>query len=165
MMSEVNAREAASKSGQVFVSPYNDIDVVAGQGTIALEICQQLKGVDAVFVALGGGGLISGIGAYLRTASPHTEVIACSPINSPAMHECIKARKILDIECHPTISDATAGNTEEGSVTLDLCLRYVTKSVLVTEDEIKEAMQFVIRKNHMKIEGSAGVAIAAFGKL
>ena len=145
------------------VKPFGD-DVIAGQGTIGVELVQQIKQLDAVFVSVGGGGLISGIGAYLKEASPQTKVIACSPSQSPAMHECMKAKKIIDVACYPTLSDATAGGVEEGAVTLNLCRSHIDESILVDEAEIKEAMLFTINQHHMLIEGAAGVAIAAFLK-
>ena len=164
VITESAAREDAEQFGKVYISPYNDLDVIAGQGTIGIELVQQLKQLDAVFVSVGGGGLISGIGAYLKEASPQTKVIACSPSQSPAMHECMKAKKIIDVACSPTLSDATAGGVEEGAVTLNLCCSYIDQSILVEETEIKEAMLSAINQHHMLIEGAAGVAIAAFLK-
>ena len=162
VITESAARKNAEQSGKVYISPYNDLDVIAGQGTIGVELVQQIKQLDAVFVSVGGGGLISGIGAYLKEASPQTKVIACSPSQSPAMHECMKAKKIIDVACYPTLSDATAGGVEEGAVTLNLCRSHIDESILVDEAEIKEAMLFTINQHHMLIEGAAGVAIAAF---
>ena len=164
VITESAARKNAEQSGKVYISPYNDLDVIAGQGTIGVELVQQIKQLDAVFVSVGGGGLISGIGAYLKEASPQTKVIACSPSQSPAMHECMKAKKIIDVACYPTLSDATAGGVEEGAVTLNLCRSHIDESILVDEAEIKEAMLFTINQHHMLIEGAAGVAIAAFLK-
>jgi len=139
---EVAARAAAEKSGKVFISPYNDIDVMAGQGTIAVELLEQLGMVDAVFVAVGGGGLIGGMGAYLKSCSPQTEVVGCWPQNSPVLYESIKAGKILDdVEEWPTLSESTAGGLEAGSVTLHVCRNVVDRSVLVSEDEILSAMR------------------------
>ena len=80
------------------------------------------------------------------------------------MHECMKAKKIIDVACYPTLSDATAGGVEEGAVTLNLCRSHIDESILVDEAEIKEAMLFTINQHHMLIEGAAGVAIAAFLK-
>ena len=164
VITESAARKNAEQSGKVYISPYNDLDVIAGQGSIGVELVQQIKQLDAVFVSVGGGGLISGIGAYLKEASPQTKVIACSPSQSPAMHECMKAKKIIDVACYPTLSDATAGGVEEGAVTLNLCRSHIDESILVDEAEIKEAMLFTINQHHMLIEGAAGVAIAAFLK-
>src|SRR5262249_30433134 len=141
LTAELAARRAAEESGRVFISPYNDLDVVAGQGTIAVEMLEQLPALDAVFVAVGGGGLIGGIGAYLKEAAPGCEIVGCWPENSPVMHECLRAGKIVEVPERPTLSESTAGGLEPGSVTFDLCRRVIDRSVLVTEEEILAAMR------------------------
>jgi threonine dehydratase len=161
---ELAARAAAERSGKVFISPYNDPEVMAGQGTIAVELSQQLGHLDAVFVAVGGGGLIGGIGSYLKAASPQTEVVGCWPQNSPVLYESIKAGRILDVPEQPTISESTAGGLEQDSVTLEVCRRVIDHSVLVSEDEILSAMRLVRDCKGWLIEGAAGVAVAAFLK-
>jgi threonine dehydratase len=80
---ELAARAAAAEQGKVFISPYNDMQVMAGQGTIAVELLRQVPAIDALFVTVGGGGLIGGIGAYMKHASPRTEIVGCWPQNSP----------------------------------------------------------------------------------
>jgi threonine dehydratase len=161
---ELAARDAASQSGKVFISPYNDIDVIAGQGTIGVELHRQVPGVDAVFVAAGGGGLIGGIGAYLKAVSPETEIVGCWPENSPVLHECMRAGSIIDVPEQPTLSESTAGGLEPKSVTLDLCRNVVDRGVLVSEAEILAAMRRVLETEHWLIEGAAGVAVAAYLK-
>src|SRR3954453_142881 len=99
---ELAARAAASEQGKVFISPYNDVEVMAGQGTIAVELLRQISHLDALFIAVGGGGLIGGIGAYIKRASPQTEVVGCWPVNSPILYESIKAGRILDVAEEPT---------------------------------------------------------------
>ena len=176
LTAELAARRAAEESGRIYISPYNDCDVVAGQGTIAVELLRQVVAVhgavdaavdatlDAVFVAVGGGGLIGGIGAYLKAVSPHTEVVGCWPENSPVMRACLDAGKIVDVAERPTLSESTAGGLEPGSVTFDLCRRVIDRSVLVTEEEILGAMHLILETEHWVIEGAAGVAVAAFLK-
>jgi threonine dehydratase len=161
---EYTAREAARKSGQVFISPYNDLQVIAGQGTIGLELARQLDRIDAVFVAVGGGGLIAGIAAYLKSVSPHTRVIGCWPENSRALYECLRAGRIIEVPEEPTISESTAGGLEEGSVTLPLCQQLIDDHTLVSEAEICEAMRLIFNEERWVIEGSAGVAVAAYLK-
>lgn len=161
---EVAARAAAEKSGKVFISPYNDLDVMAGQGTIAVELVQQLGSLDAVFVAVGGGGLAGGIGTYLKSALLQAEVVGCWPQNSPVLHESIKAGRIIDADERPTLSESTAGGLEPGSVTLEVCSRVIDRSVLVSEDEILSAMRLVRDAKGWLIEGAAGVAVAALQK-
>ncbi|HEX5435380.1 MAG TPA: threonine/serine dehydratase [Candidatus Angelobacter sp.] len=161
---ELAARAAAEKTGKTFISPYNDVDVMAGQGTIAVELLQQAGHVDAVFVAVGGGGLIGGVGTYLKSASPHTEIVGCWPENSPVLYKSIKAGKILEVKERPTVSESTAGGLEPGSVTLEVCRRVIERSVLVSEAEILSAMRLVHDKKGWLMEGAAGVALAAFLK-
>ncbi len=164
LAAEVAARRTSEQSGRVFISPYNDLDVMAGQGTIAVELVQQAPGIDAVFVAVGGGGLIGGIGAYLKAASPATEIVGCWPVNSPVLHRCVEAARVVDVPELPTLSESTAGGLEEGTVTLDICRRVIDRSVMVTEEEILAAMRLMLETEHWLIEGAAAVAVAAFLK-
>jgi threonine dehydratase len=161
---EIIARQRALESGRVFISPYNDWEVLAGQGSIAVELHEQIPQLDAVFVAVGGGGLIGGIGAYLKYASPKTEVVGCWPENSPVLYESMKAGWILPIDEKPTLSESTAGGLEEGSITLDVCRAVVDSCVLVSEEEILDAMRLVYHSKQWLIEGAAGVALAAYLK-
>jgi threonine dehydratase len=164
LTAELAARHAAEAAGQVFISPYNDLDVVAGQGTIGVELYQQLSRIDAVYIAVGGGGLIAGIGAYLKAVSPHTEIVGCWPENSPVMHASMQAGAIVDVPESPTLSESTAGGLEPGAVTLGICRRVIDRCVFVTEDEILQAMQRVLHDEHWLIEGAAAVAVAAYLK-
>ncbi|MBZ5522914.1 MAG: threonine/serine dehydratase [Acidobacteriia bacterium] len=161
---EIAGRAAAVAAGKVFISPYNDPEVIAGQGTIAVELLRQEPRIDAVFVAVGGGGLIGGIGAYLKWVSPQTEVVGCWPENSRVLLESIKAGKIIEVPEQPTLSESTAGGLEPGSVTLDVCKSVIDSSVLVTEEEILTAMRDLQKSRGWLIEGAAAVALAAFFK-
>jgi threonine dehydratase len=161
---ELAARAAASEQGKVFISPYNDIQVMAGQGTISVELLRQVLHLDAIFVAVGGGGLIGGIGSYLKYASPEIEVVGCWPENSPVLYESIKAGRILDVAEKPTLSESTAGGLEPGCVTLEICAQVIDTSALVSETEILDAMRKVRALKGWIIEGAAAVAVAAFLK-
>ena len=161
---EIAGRAAAAQSGKVFISPYNDLEVMAGQGTIAVELERQCPHPEAIFVAVGGGGLIGGIGAYLKCASPATEVVGCWPENSRVLYESIKAGRILDVPEQPTLSESTAGGLEPGSITLDVCRNVIDRAVLVSEDEILEVMRKVRSQKGWLMEGAAAVALAAFLK-
>jgi threonine dehydratase len=170
---ELAARAAATEQGKVFISPYNDLEVMAGQGTIAVELLRQLphstplphpRKIDALFVAVGGGGLIGGIGAYMKRVSPQTEIVGCWPENSRVLYESMKAGRIIDVPEQPTLSESTAGGLEEGSVTLEICRSVIDRSIMVSEDEILSAMQRVRNARGWIIEGAAGVAVAAFLK-
>ena len=162
LTAELAARHAAESSGRVFISPYNDLDVVAGQGTIAVELDRQAPHLDAVFVAVGGGGLIGGIGSYLKSVSPRTEIVGCWPENSPVLHACLRAGRVIEVPEQPTLSESTAGGLEPDSVTLPLCQKAIDTSVLVPEAEIAAAMRLVLETEHWLIEGAAAVAVAAF---
>ncbi len=161
---ELAAREAAKKSGTVFISPYNDLDVIAGQGTIAMELHHQAPELDAVFVAVGGGGLISGIGSYLKSASPHTEIVGCWPENSRVLYESIKAGRILEFPEQATLSESTAGGLEPESITLDIARNVIDRMTLVSEEEILSAMRRIQALRGWLIEGAAAVALASFLK-
>ncbi|KAB2849842.1 MAG: threonine/serine dehydratase [Hyphomicrobiaceae bacterium] len=161
---EAFARRHATESGAVFVSPYNDPRVIGGQGTIGIELLRQLPDLDAALVSLGGGGLISGIAAYLKANKPGVRVIGCSPENSQVMIKSVAAGWILDLPSLPTLSDGTAGGVEADSMTFPLVRDLVDDFVTVTEEEIASAMRRCLEVHHMLIEGSAGVALAAFEK-
>lgn len=164
LFAELEARREAERSGRPYVSPYNDPDVIAGQGTVAVEVLRQLapQPLDAIFVAVGGGGLIGGIGAHLKRVSPHTEVVGCWPENSRALDECLRVGTIVDVPERPTWSTSTAGGVEPGAITLDLCRRVIDRRVLVTEGEIVDAARRLRRDDAELVEGAAAVALAAF---
>ena len=161
---EQHARSYAEKNGMLYLSPYNDPDVIAGQGSCGVEIARQISELDAVFIAVGGGGLISGVGTFLKSIHPELDIIGCQPEASAVMAESAKAGKIVDIPSGPTLSDGTAGGIEADAITFDICQTLVDEYVLVSEDEIAEAMREFIDSHHMLLEGAAGVAIAGLKK-
>jgi threonine dehydratase len=160
---ESQARRLAAEAGMSYVSPYNDLDVIAGQGTVGEEIAQQLGGraVAAIVVAVGGGGLVSGIGAAIKSALPGVRIIGASPANDAAMAASVRAGQVVQVDARPTISDGTAGGVEEESITLPLCTELVDEWVLVEEPEIYSALRFMIDTEHQLIEGAAAMAVAA----
>ena len=162
---EGHARRHAAAHDMTYVSPYNDPMVVAGQGTIAAELARQLDRIDAVFVSVGGGGLIAGIAGYLKSVHPEVRIIGCSPENSKVMVESVRAGRILDLPSSPTLSDGTAGGVEAGSITFDLCRELVDEFVTVSEDEIAHALRDFLQVHHMLIEGAAAVALASHARL
>lgn len=162
---ETAGRLYAEKHNLPFLSPYNDYDVIVGQGTTAAEAYKQMKSIDVVLVCVGGGGLISGIGGYLKQKNPNTKVIACSPSHSAAMHYALQAGYIIDINHLDTLSDGSAGALERGSITFDYCQSIVDQSILLSEIEIASAMKSFMDSHQMMIEGAAGTAIAGFIKL
>lgn len=163
---EIYARKYAFENGVVYVPPYNDVKTIGGQGTVGLELAQQLDKIDAVFVSVGGGGLIAGIAGYLKHLNPRIQIIGCSPENSQVMIQSVKIGRLAgDLASLPTISDGTAGGIEAGSITFEPCSQFVDEWVTVTEEEIRESLLEFIDTHHGLIEGAAAVAIASYQKL
>ncbi|MFC6919174.1 threonine/serine dehydratase [Meiothermus taiwanensis] len=162
---EAYARSYAAQHGLTYISPYNDPEVIAGQGSLGVEIAQQIANPpDAVFVTVGGGGLVSGVAAYLKAVSPKVKIVGCQPENDAAMLASVRAGKIVKVEARPTLSDGSAGGLEPGAITLELCRTLVDDWVTVSEEEIRAAMRLFIETQHQLLEGAAGVALAAFLK-
>ncbi|OWF39028.1 uncharacterized protein LOC110465591 [Mizuhopecten yessoensis] len=159
---EEEARRVANDTGVEYISPYNDYDIIAGQGTISIEILEQLPEVDAILVSVGGGGLIGGIARYAKQVKPSIKIIGCSPEKSKVMHESVKAKKLIYEESFDTLSDGTAGAIEENAVTFELCRDYVDEWILVTEEQIGKAIVFMVKNHHKIVEGAAGVALGAY---
>lgn len=161
---EIHARKTAEEHGWIYVSPYNDSQIIAGQGTIGIEVLNKLSNLDNILATVGGGGLISGIGSYVKTQSPDTKIIGCQPENSPEMSVSIRADEYREIESKPTLSDGSAGGFERDSITFDLCKKLVDDFILISEDEIADAIRSMIKHHSKLVEGSAGVAIASLLK-
>jgi threonine dehydratase len=161
---ELLARRQAAAQGKVYISPYNDLDVIAGQGTLGMELVEQAPDLDAVFISVGGGGLISGVGTALKALNPRIQVVGVWPENSPCMLKAMQAGRIVDVEEQETLSDGTAGAVEPGSVTLALCRDVIDETVTVTEAQIGRAMRMIADAEHWIVEGAAGVALAGLVK-
>ncbi len=157
---ELAARRDAEAGGRHFISPYNDLAVIAGQGTIGLELLDREPDLDAVFAAVGGGGLASGIGTALKGRGAKALFVGCWPEASPCLMRALEAGHIHDVPETDTISDGTAGGIEPGSVTLDLCARTMDRRVAVSEAAIKRAMWLLAEHDRWMVEGAAGVALA-----
>jgi threonine dehydratase len=136
--------------------------VLAGQGTVAVELLAQRPGLEAVFVAVGGGGLVSGMASYLKSVRPDVLVVGCWPDRAAAMYESVRAGRLVDVPDEPTLSDATAGNIEPGAITFPYCRDLIDELVLVSETDIAQAMRDVILTDHLVVEGAAGVAVAGW---
>lgn len=161
---ETHARRYAKENKMTHLPPYNDLKVIGGQGTIAMELVKQLDQIDAAFVALGGGGMISGIAGFLKSRNPAVKIIGCSPENSQVMIQSVRAGRILDLASLPTLSDGTAGGVEPGSITLEFCRDLVDEYITVTEEEIGVSLREFMQTRHLLIEGAAAVAVAACKK-
>lgn len=157
---EQHAREYAEQNGMLYLSPYNDEQVIAGQGSCGIEILEQIPDVNAVFIAVGGGGLIGGVGSVLKAYNPDIDIYGCQPKASAVMAHSVEAGEILDMPSEPTLSDGTAGGIEAGSVTFPLNRAVVDEFVIVDEQQIVAAMRLYIGRERQTIEGAAGVAIA-----
>lgn len=162
--SEVAARQFAAEKRLSYVSPYNDWAVIAGQGTLGLEISEQLSEFDAVYASMGGAGMICGVGAYLKSLNPQCDVVGCSPENSQVMIQSLQAGRILDLPSAETVSDGTAGGIENSSVTFELCQSLVDRCVTVNEAEIRDQLIRTIESEGMLVEGAAAVAVAGMLK-
>ena len=162
---EVAARDASTGLNLGYVSPYADLDIIAGQGTIGLELTRQADELAAVFVAVGGGGLISGIGGYLKAKMPGADIIGCWPEVAPAMHNCLEAGHIHEVIEEKTLSDGTAGGVDEDTPTFEICQQVIDRKLLVSEAEIADAMRRLAETERWIVEGAAGVALAAARRL
>ena len=155
------ARKLEVEEGRVFVSAYNDLDIVAGQGTIGLEMAESWPEMDVALVPVGGGGLISGIGCALKGVDSGIQVLGVQSVASPAMYESLREGRIVEMELDESIAEGLYGGIEEGAVTFDLCRRYVDEIVLVQEETILEAMGRLLKHQHQVVEGAGAVGAAA----
>jgi threonine dehydratase len=158
---EQKALDLSAESGAIFVSPYNDLRVIAGQGTIGIELLEDVPGLNVVLVPVGGGGLISGIGSWLKAINPAIQIIGVQSEASPAMERALAAGKLVQIPILPTIADGLAANIQRDSITFDLASELVDRVVLVSEEEIEAAVSESFHELHLALEGSAVVGIAA----
>ena len=160
------ALELRDKDGYTFIHPFNDEDVIAGQGTIALELIEQLPDMDAVIVPIGGGGLISGIAYTLKTLKPNVKVYGVQAAGAPSMYKSVKDGKIECLDSVSTIADGIAVK-KPGDLTYEICTKYVDEIVTVTDDEISAAILALMEQHKLVTEGAGAIAVAAamFGKL
>ncbi len=157
-------RKTAEERGLTYIPPYNDPQIIGGQGTIGIELMRQVPEIDCVLVPVGGGGLIAGIAGCLKSQNQNISIIGCQPENSAVMYESIKAGRILDLESKPTISDGSAGGIEQDTITFPICQELVDDFILVSEEEIISALKLILEKHYMLVEGSAVLSVAAFIK-
>ena len=159
---EIAARKKAEHEGKCFISPYNDLQVAAGQGVIGIELAASIEHIDSLLAPVGGGGLVAGVAGYLKWQQPRIRIIGCQPENSAVMAHSVAAGRILDMTSRPTISDGTAGGIEADAITFAICQRVVDEFELVGEPEICSAVSLILEKHFMLIEGAAALSVAAF---
>ena len=144
------------------VHPFDDADIIAGQGTIGLELMDDLPEIDTVIVPLSGGGLLSGVALALKSIKPSIHTVGVTMDQGAAMVESLKAGHIVEVQEQPTLADALAGGLGEKNLyTFNLIQKYVDETVLVSESEIASAMVFALDKHHLVVEGGGAVGIAA----
>lgn len=160
------ALQLRDDEGYTFIHPFDDPDVIAGQGTIALELAEQIPDMDAVIVPIGGGGLISGIAYTLKNLNPKIKVYGVQASGAPSMLNSIHDASIETLDSVFTIADGIAVK-QPGSLTYDLCSKYVDDIVTVTDDEISAAILALMEQHKLVTEGAGAVAVAAamFDKL
>ncbi|MBQ8371612.1 MAG: threonine ammonia-lyase [Clostridia bacterium] len=160
------AIELRDECGYSFIHPFNDEDVIAGQGTVALEIIDQLPELDAVIVPIGGGGLISGIAYTMKSVNPRVKVYGVQAAGAPSMRNSVRDHEIEELSSVSTIADGIAVK-KPGDLTYELCSKYVDEIVTVTDDEISAAILALMEQHKLVTEGAGAVAVAAamFGKV
>ncbi|WP_299438393.1 pyridoxal-phosphate dependent enzyme [uncultured Aquimarina sp.] len=159
METERKATTYAKEIEGILVHPYNDIAIISGQGTIGLEIINQLPNVNTILVPIGGGGLISGIASYFKT-NDNVDVIGCQPTNASEMYLSVKQGRIVSPSTLETISDATAGGIEEDAITYTICKKLITHFELSEEEAIKKAVAFMIKYHQTIIEPAGALPVS-----
>ncbi len=154
------------EKGYTFIHPFNDPDVIAGQGTIGLEILNQIEDIDAIVVPIGGGGLIAGVAFAAKSLKPSIKVYGVQASGAPSMEKSFKEHQIIKLDSVHTIADGIAVK-EPGDLTFELISKYVDDIVTVTDDEISAAILALIEQHKMVAEGAGAVSVAAamFGKI
>ncbi|HCC70856.1 MAG TPA: serine/threonine dehydratase [Bacteroidales bacterium] len=160
METEKKATEHANEIDGVLIHPYNDVEIIKGQGTIGIEIRQDLPDVDYILAPVGGGGLISGLSIYFSN-DDSVNIIGCQPENASEMYDSVRLNKIVEPSTTPTISDATAGGIEDDALTYHICKKYIDGFELSSEEEIMKAIPFIIKYHQTLIEPSSALPVAA----
>lgn len=160
------ALQLRDEKGYSFIHPFNDEDVIAGQGTISLELIEQIPDLEAIVVPIGGGGLISGIAYTAKTLNPHIKVYGVQAKGAPSMKNSVAHGQVEELSSVSTIADGIAVK-KPGDLTYELCSKYVDEIVTVTDDEISAAILALMEQHKLVTEGAGAVGVAAvmFGKL
>jgi threonine dehydratase len=158
---ERKARELEREQSKVYVSPYNNYAIIAGQGTVGLEMWEEKNDLEVVLVPVGGGGLISGVALALKSLNPDIEIIGVQSKASPVMYESIKQGRIVEVTMEESIAEGLHGGIEKDSVTFDLVKELVEDIILVEEADIETAIALFLEHHHQVAEGAGAVGLAA----
>ena len=158
------AKELEEKEGYIFVHPFDDEDVIYGQGTIALEILEELPETDIIIVPIGGGGLISGIACAAKILKPEIKIIGVEPDGAASAYEAIKEDKVIELKEANTIADGTAVK-KIGNITFEYIKKYVDEIITVSDYELMEAFLLLVEKHKIIAENSGILSLAALKKL
>lgn len=161
MDAERRARQMEKEESMPFISGYNDLDIIAGQGTVGLEMVESMPDLDVVLVPVGGGGLISGVACVLKTINRDIKVVGVQSVASPVMCESVKQGHIVEMELENSVAEGLHGGIEEGSVTFEMCRDLVDDFVLVREETIVKAIWLLLTQQHQVVEGAGAVGAAA----
>lgn len=162
---ETYAQSLAATGEYVYVSPYNDADVIAGQGTIGLELLEQAPRIDNVFISMGGGGLISGIGAVLKSFGSGTRIIGVAAENSAALAASMAVGSVVETQHFDTLADGIAGGMDADSLTFPISMEVVDQVILCSEADISNALRDLAQEENMLVEGAAALALAGFKQM
>ncbi|NUR53536.1 MAG: pyridoxal-phosphate dependent enzyme [Acidobacteria bacterium] len=158
---ERDAKRWAAAGHGLFISPYSHADVIAGAGTIGLELLEDVPSLDAVVVPVGGGGLISGVGLAVRARSPSTRVIGVEVAASCPFTRSLAAGRLVTVDVAPSLADGLTGNLDPDTITFDLVRGVVDEIVVVDEPALRDALAGVVSNEHLIVEGAAAAAVAA----
>ena len=158
---EQQAKEFADTEGAIYISPYNHPDVIAGAGTIGLEIVEAMPSFDVIVLPLGGGGLASGVGLAIKAAAPHATVVGVEVEASSPFTLSLEAGRITEITPRASLADGLVGNLEPGSITFPLVKEVVDYVVTVSEDDLERAMKGLATEERLIVEGAGAAAVAS----
>lgn len=158
---ERQAKAFAASGGGTYISPYSHPDVIAGAGTIGLELIEEQPDLDTIVIPVGGGGLISGIGIAVKALSPSTRVIGVEVAASSPFTKSLAADRLVTIDVRPSLADGLTGNLDPDTITLDIVREVVDEIVVVEEHDLRRALAGVVTNEHIVIEGAAAAGPAA----
>jgi threonine dehydratase len=159
-IAEPYGHKLAKEKGLTFVSSYNDPLVVAGQGTVGLEILEQLPTVETIVVPASGGSILSGVAIAVKSIKPSIEVLGAQPETVAAMYYCLKAGKIIQVPMKPTIAEGLDGNIEQGCITFEMVQKYVDEILLFNEEMVRKMVHLLWEKEGQMVEASGAIAVA-----